>query len=144
MKFWQRRPGLRRRRMLARGAGIADAAPVITAFVPPEIDVDGYRAQIEKDADSLTDSVDDVTGHVLHGRINAWADQQIASLVAEYSTHLAQFKTVEGEAEARATLSRQLWMEELTRLVETGIAVEATLAYLIDEARDEGDQAHGG
>lgn len=143
MTFWRRQPGRRQRARLLRGADPTHDVATL-AFVPPEIDLDSYRARVEGFADSLTESVDDVTGHALHGLINAWADQWIATMNARYSTYLAESELVDGEADAQVASSRQLWMHELARFAETGMAVEATLTYLIDEVPEEGDPADGG
>jgi hypothetical protein len=136
MTFWRRRPGDGR-------SGSVDDAPALPTFVPPEIDVASYRARVESFADSLNESVDDVTGHALHGLINAWADQWIASMNARYSAYLAQSEIVDGDTAARVASSRQLWMHELARFAETGMAVEATLTYLIDDVC-EGAPTDGG
>ena len=123
MTFW-RRPGFARRRRLVRGAGLTDPPPAPTAFTPPPVDVDAYRARIEHHADSLVDALDEATGHALDTLVNLWADQWVAALDAEHEVYLPKVGEAAGEAEARVALTRGLWMHDVSRLGEIGVAVE--------------------
>lgn len=133
MTFWRRRPGLARRRRLAEGAGLPEHVAPPERFTPTDVDEQGHRRQIEELAAGLVHSVDEATPHAMDNLINAWADTWISTADAEHSEFGIRSALALGRTEAHTALTKILWLEDVSRLVEVGVAVEAALTHLTEE-----------
>lgn len=132
-----RRPGRNRTTRYLRGAGLAEPPPPQAVFAAPALDVEDFGKQVDSLADSLAASVDEATPNVLDNLINSQADRWIYETDAAYASHLARSRLPEGEVAARVGLTRDLWMTDLGRLAEIGLAVESALTQLLHDDNEE-------
>jgi hypothetical protein len=131
-----RRPGRTRTIRHLRGAGLSEP-PALRPFVAPELDAEEFRNQIDHLADSLASSVDEATPHVLDNLINSRADRWRYETDVAYAAYRAGARLPQGEVAARLELTRDLWVCDLGRLAEIGLAVSTALSQLMHSDDEE-------